>query len=446
MRMYIGLRGLFKTLSETPYGVYEAPMTETQVVGLEVEKVAKNGALPKMFDLEDTWFSMVEKSAAAQPVSNRAMRVPLKLKPGGRFGHFNPDNGDMGVGNGPTYDKAVVTVAHLKYAIQWTKLVEWATDTDRRAVVNAYQDMLAGAMPEFRRAVNALCMTGGNGVLATVTSVSTATGNDTVTCTTDGFGVKLLRFDQAVNIYDSTLTTNRTAAGEVIINQSPDLANKTFRIPSVVGITAGDLVVVSGVSGASPVSLLGIPYHNTNASTGTWLGFDRSLTPEIRANRVNAAGALALPFPRLAMNRVGDRIGRKDKGIAGGIKAFMHPCQKQAYEALGQLVSIIQKTAKDENLDLYFGDGMQMAGAPIEDQFMWDKKRIDFMPMSLWGRAEMKSAGFYEVGGRKIFELRGASGGVQTAQIQYLTVSFNLFNQNPAAMAFIDGLTVPTGY
>lgn len=420
------------------------PMIESQVTGLEVERIAKSGALPKMFDLEDTWYGMVEKSSAAQPVSNRAMRVPLKLRPGGRFGHFNPDNGDMGIGDGPTYDKAVVTVAHLKYAIQWTKLVEWSTDSDRKAVVNAYQDMLAGAMPEFRRAVNALCMTGGNGVLATVTSVATSAGNDTVTCTTDGFGVKLLRYGQPINVYDATLTTNRTAAGEVVINQGPDLAAKTYRAPSVVGIQAGDKIVVSGVSGSSPVSLLGVPYHNTNASTGTWLGFDRSLTPEIRSNRVNAAGGLALPFPRLAMNRVGDRIGRKEVGK--GIKAFMHPCQKQAYEALGQLVSIIQKTAKDENLDLYFGDGMQMAGAPIEDQFMWDKTRIDFMPMSLWGRAEMHAAGYYDVGGRKIFELRGPSGGVQTSQIQYITVSFNLFNQNPAGMSYIDGLTVPSGY
>jgi hypothetical protein len=61
------------------------------------------------------------------------MRIPLKLRPGGRFGHFNPDNGDMGVGDGPTYDKAVITVAHLKYAMQWSKLVEWASDSDQES-------------------------------------------------------------------------------------------------------------------------------------------------------------------------------------------------------------------------------------------------------------------------------------------------------------------------
>ncbi len=431
---------LLSLLSETPNGVFWVE-TEVQVAGVEAETINKK--LPQMFDLEDTFFSQLEKSSSAQPVSNRAMRIPLKLRPGGSFGHFNPDNADMGLGDGPTYDKATITVAHLKYAIQWSKLVEWSTDTTRKAVVDAYQDLIAGAMPEFRRAVNALCVTGGNGVLGTITSVTTALGVDTYTCTTDGFGIKLLRFNQPIKIYDSTLTTDRTASGSVKITFY-DLPNQKIKVPAVTGAQAGDLIVVDGVSGASPVSLLGVPYHNTNASTGTWLGFDRSLTPEIRSNRVNAAGALALPFPRLAMNKIGDRVG--EQGMNKNIKAFMHPCQKQAYEALGQLVSIIQKTSKDENLDLYFGDGMQMAGAPIQDLFMWDKKRIDFLPMDLWGRAEMHAAAFYDVGGRKIFEVRGPSGGVQTSQLQYITVSFNIFNQNPAAMSYIDGLTVPSGY
>lgn len=418
--------------------------TEAQVVGTEIERIEKKGILQKMlFDLEDTFYSQCEKSAAAQPVSNRAMRVPLKLRPGGRFGHFNPDNGDMGLGSGPTYDKAVVTVAHLKYAIQWTKLVEWSTDSSSKAVVNAYQDLLAGAMPEFRRSLNALCMTGGNGVLGTVTSVSNSGGVDTVTLSTDGFGVKLLRFDQQVNVYDSTLATNRTAAGERTITFY-DLPNKQIKFAEVSGITAGDKILVSGVSGASPVSILGVPYHNSNASSGTWLGFDRSTTPEIRANRVAAAGNLALPFPRLAINKIGDRLGKNKMGKS--LKAFMHPCQKQQYEGLGQLVSIIQKSAKEENLNLYFGDGMQMAGASIEDQFMWDKTRIDFLPMDTFGRAEMKSAGYYEVGGRKIFEVRGASGGIQTSQLQYLTVSFQIFNNQPPALSYIDTLNIPSGY
>jgi hypothetical protein len=202
--------------------------------------------------------------------------------------------------------------------------------------------------------------------------------------------------------------------------------------------------VISGVTATPPVSLLGVPYHHSNASTGTWLGFDRATTPEIRANRVDALGAaLALPFPRVAINKIGDRLGM-DSIVK--VTAWMHPCQKQAYEELGQLVSVIQKAPRQEGLDLYFNDNMQMAGAPIKTSFSWDKKRIDFIVNEVWGRAEMNAPGFYTVDGRKIFELRGASGGVATAQIFYITASFNLFINNPAACSYIDNLAVPTGY
>src|SRR6266567_8648990 len=181
MNSLLNLRSwlLPRILFETPYGNYEV-QTESQLVGAEVERIDKK--LPVLFDLEDTFYSQVDKATNAQPVSNRAMRVPMKLRPGGRFGHFNPDNGDLGLGDGPYFDKAVVTVAHLKYGFQWTKLTEWATDRTEKSIVNAYQDLIAGAMPEFRRAVNSLCMTGGNGVLATITSVTTSGGVDTYTC------------------------------------------------------------------------------------------------------------------------------------------------------------------------------------------------------------------------------------------------------------------------
>jgi hypothetical protein len=202
------------------------------------------------------------------------------------------------------------------------------------------------------------------------------------------------------------------------------------RFRSFTGAVAGDKIVIAGVTGATPVSMNGVPYHASNASSGTWLGFDRSLTPEIRANRVNAAGSLALPHARLALNKIGDRVGtdRSFKPVA-----WMHPCQKQAYEELGMLVSVIQKTAKDEALDLYFGDNMQIAGAGLKTSYSWDKTRIDFILSEFWGRAELQPAGFYEVEGRKIFELRGSSGGVATSMIFYLCAAFNLFCKNPAA-------------
>lgn len=421
-------------------------VAENQVIGLEMEKVASK--VPVLFDRDDVYYAELEKSTDCETVSDRAMRVPLEMRPGGFFGQFNPDDADLGVGDGPQFDKGTISVAHLKYAVQWTKLAEWGTNDKRKAVVDAFQRILASAMPEFRRNVDSLCQQNGSGVLGTISALATTTlTNDTLTLGTDGFGAKLLRYGQMVNIYDSTLGTQRTAAGGEAKIIGHDLVNKKITLDrTVASIATTDVVVISGVSGASPVSLLGIPYHATNSSSGTWLGFTRSTTPEIRANRVNAAGNLALPFARLAINKIGDRVGIKERKQK--LKAWMHPAQVQAYEALGQLVQIISRD-KTSKMDLYFGDGegMQMAGAEVKPHYSWDKGRIDFQNMALWARSELNPAGFYKSkDGRKFFELRGASGGVKTSDIFYLTVSFNMYSKNPAAVAYIDGLTVPSGY
>lgn len=422
-------------------------VAEAQVIGLEMEKVSPK--VPVMFDRDDVFYSELEKSTDVDVVSDRAMRVPLEMRPGGFFGQFNPDDADLGVGDGPQFDKGTLSVCHLKYAVQWSKLAEWGTNDKRKAVVDAFQRILASAMPEFRRNVDALCQQSGSGVLGTVSAVGTTVlTNDTLTLGTDGFGAKLLRFGQMVNVYDTTLATQRTAAGGEAKIIGHDLVNKQIILDrTIAGITATDKLVISGVNGAAPVSLLGIPYHANNSTAGVWLGFTRSTTPEIRANRVNAAGALALPFARLAINKIGDRVGIKEKRQK--LDAWMHPAQVQAYEALGQLVQSIIRTGSNQKMDLYFGDGegMQMAGATVRPHYLWDKTRIDFLNMKLWGRAELNPAGFYKSkDGRRFFELRGPSGGVKTSDVFYIVVSFNLYAKNPAAIAYIDGLTVPSGY
>lgn len=415
--------------------------SETDVAAAELERVLPN--VPALFDRDSTFYSQISK-VPVEVVSARDMRAPLEISAGGQFGYFNPDGGDMGLGDSPTFDKAVLSTVHMKHAVQWTKKGEWATDDKRKSVVNLFRHLLAKSMGEFRRHVNAQCMTAGNGKLATISAVSSGGGTDTYTLDSDGFGAKLLRKGQKVNVYEPDFSALIHATGSETPITFLDIPTKTIKVASVTGVAPADIILASGLSGASPVGLLGVPYHHNSASTGTWLGFNRANTPEIRANRVNAnSSALTLPFARLAINKIGDRVG-EDNGYRP--VAWMHPCQKQAYEELGMLVSQINKSAKDEALDLYFGDNMQMAGSPIRTTFSWDKTRIDFIIKELWGRAEMHPASFYEVEGRRIFELRGASGGVATSCIFYITASFNLFVKNPAACAYIDGLTVPSGY
>lgn len=414
-------------------------LTESQVTALELERV-----IPKVrvvFERDDKFYANIKKRDV-EKISNRQMRIPLELRPGGSFQYFNADGGDLGRGGGPTFDKAVLTAVFMSENIEYTKLSQWATDDDRKSIVNSVRRLTATALDELRRQLDAQMMQSGNGVIGTITTVATAAGVDTYTFTTDGFGARLMRFGQTVQVFDTTLATLR-GSGTIT---AYDVENKTVDVtPAIAGAVATDLVVTNGLSSPSSLpGLFGVPYHHSNASTGTWLGFSRSSTPEIRANRVNgASSALTLPLPRLAINKIGNRIGQ-DNNFSPN--AWMHPCQMQAYENIGQSVSIIQKQAKSEGLNLYFGDNMQFAGSPAKPSYNWDKTRVDFVTDEVWGRGEILPIGFYTTDGRKIFEIRGPSGGVATADIFYMVVGMQTFVTNPAGCAYIDALAVPSGY
>jgi hypothetical protein len=418
--------------------------TEVMVYATELESVRKD--LPVLFDRPVTFYSTIEKRNVEQ-VSNYALRIPAEMYPGGKGGHFSPAGGSLGLGTGPTFDKFTTNVVHLKYAIQWEKKAEWATDSNRKAVLQSTRYLISKALVEFRRLWDCLYVgSDGHGNLGTVSAVSNAGGVDTVTMDDGHFGTKLLRYAQDIAYFDSSYATNRTAGVDREITFH-DTVNKQIKTSTTFGLTATDIAVVGGlgnVNGTSVVSVNGVPYHHSNASSGTYQGLNRATYPQIRANGINASsGTLALSYVRRALNAIGDRIGEDQmkKPVA-----WMHPCQKQAYEELGQTVSIIQKQARNEGLDLFYGDNLQMAGVPIKTHYAWDKSRIDFVVGEVWGRSVMHELDWYEVEGRRFFELRDTDGSVMTSTVSYLTASQQSFVTQPPAISYIYGLAVPTGY
>jgi len=420
-----------------------AVFNASAVVPVSLETVQKK--LPILFERDDTFFSTIEKRNG-EAVSDTAMRIPLHIRPGGYFGQFNPDGGGLGRGAGPVLDKATLQTKPYRQAYEFTAKADWATDQGRKATISAVKKIVADAMPEFRRNLDAQCLTAGDCVLGTVLSVDASGGKDKYTMsTTDGFGARLLRVGQKVNVYLENLSALRHSTGqEVEIEKIDYEANIVTITTNVTNAAATDKLLVSGVTGATPASIFGVPYHHSNASTGTWLGLNRADYPEIRANRVNANGAFALPFARLATNKIGYRLGadRSFKPVA-----WMNPCQVAAYEELGQLVSAIQKSASDESLNLYFGEGMQLAGCSIRKHFSWNKTRIDFIVSEVWGRTEMHEMGFYKLNGNYIFPVYSTTdGGIVAANVFYLVAMFNLFVDQPPACSYIDGLTIPSGY
>jgi hypothetical protein len=414
------------------------------VVALQLEKVRDK--VPLLYERDDILLTMIQQRGDVEKVSSRNMRLPLQVNPGGKAGSYNADGGDLGRGSGTQYDVAQVSPIFFRFAIEITKLVEYATTGRERAIENAAKREVANGMKQFRAFLDKLMQTAGNGVLGTINSVSGSTFTMAVPS-----GAALVYPGQTIQIYDTTLTTNRNVAASVtttVLSADPINA-QTITVDNVpTGTVATDVIVHDGLTGAQPVSLFGIKYHQNNATTGTWLNLNRATYPvQLATPRVNAGNAALTPSNvRLAINKV-----RKSLGInhLGKLIAYMAVEQEHAWENLGITVSQIIKEggASDGNdLDLLFSGRKTMSGVPIKSSVNADQTRVDFLDLSHWGRAVLKDIDFYEVNGNTVFPIYGASGGLAASYIFYFDTAFQVWDDSPRTGAFIDTLARPSGY
>ncbi len=414
------------------------------VVALQLEKVRDK--VPLLYERDDILLTMIQQRGDVEKVSSRNMRLPLQVNPGGKAGSYNADGGDLGRGSGTAYDVAQVSPIFFRFAIEITKLVEYATTGRERAIENATKREVANGMKQFRAFLDKLMQTAGNGVLGTINSIASTTFTMAVPS-----GAALVYPGQTIQIYDTTLTTNRNVAASVtttVLSADP-INTQTITVDNVpAGTVATDVIVHDGLTGAQPVSLFGIKYHQNNATTGTWLNLNRATYPvQLQTPRVNAGNAALTPSNvRLAINKV-----RKSLGInhISKLIAYMAVEQEHAWENLGITVSQIIKEGGESSgndLDLLFSGRKTMSGIPIKSSVNADQTRVDFLDLAHWGRAVLKDIDFYEVNGNTVFPIYGASGGIAASYIFYFDTAFQVWDDSPRTGAFIDTLARPSGY
>ncbi len=408
--------------------------TNTQTVALQLEKVRR--ALPLMYERDDMLLTLIKQRGDVERVSSRAMRVPLQMRPGGKFQQRTMEGDDLGRGSGTDYQVATLTPIFFVWAVEIQKLVEYATNAPEKSIEDATKREVKNAMAQFRNQLDKVLQTGGDGVLGTVLS----TANPLVTLDTPHFA-DLLYFNQDVQVFNSTLATDRGSTEITKIDGAVITVS-----PFVAGTVATDKIVLEGV-GTTPTSLFGIKYHQSDAATGTWLNLNRATFPEIRTPRVNAGSAALTTGPiRLALNKIrlalGDNILRSKRLIA-----HMNVQQEHAYENLGITISeIMKESSAGQGMDLFFNGNKSMAGVPIKTNIHADRTRIDYLCLDMWGRAVMQEIDYYEVNGNTVFPIYGASGGLASAYLFYFVVGFQVFVDNPRAGAYISDLATPTGY
>ena len=423
-----------------------AQMQNAQSVALQLEKVRDK--LPLLYERDDILLTMIQQRGDVERVSSRNMRLPLQIRPGGKAGLANMDGGDLGRGSGTTYDIAQVTPVFFRHAVEITKLVEYASNAPEKAIENAAKREVKNAMAQFRSFLDKVMQTNGNGVLGTISSVVT-TGLPAGVAAQFNMvtppGASLVYFNQTIQVYDPTLTTNRGSCNVLLV----DPFNKFIQVDSLpTGTSANDVIVHDGLTGAQPTSLFGILYHQSNATTGTWLNLNRATYPvELATPRVNGNNSTLTPgVVRLAINKVRKALGANQ---VSKLIAYTSLEQEHQWEQLGVTISQIIKEGaggRASDLDLLFTGQKSMAGVPIKSSINANQARVDFLDLSHWGRAVMQDIDFYDVGGQTVFPIYGASGGLASAYIFYFVTGFQVWNESPRSGAFIDNLAIPTGY
>lgn len=421
-----------------------AAQNNAQTIALQLEKVRDK--VPLLYERDDVLLSMIQARGDVEKVSSRNMRLPLQLIPGGKAGSYSADGGDLGRGSGTTYDVAQVSPIFFRFAVEITKLVEYASNAREKAIENAVKREIASGMRQFRSFLDKVIQTAGNGVLGTISAINGSTFTMTIPS-----GAALVYVGQTIQIYDPTLTTNRNVAASVVTNVlgADPIGAQTITVDNVPDNTAvNDLIVHDGLTGSQPVSLFGIKYHQNNATTGTWLNLNRATYPQqLQTPRVNAANSALVPsYVRLAINKV-----RKSLGInqLGKLIAYTSVEQEHAWENLGITISQVIKEgagSRANDLDLLFSGKKTMSGIPIKSSINADQTRVDFLDLSHWGRAVMKDIDYFEVGGQTVFPIYGASGGISASFIFYFDTGFQVWNDSPRSGSYIDALARPSGY
>jgi len=420
-----------------------AAQGNANVVAVELEKVRSK--LTLLYERDDILLTMIQQKGDLEKVSNRAMRIPLQMFSGGRGGAYNADGGDMGRGGGTDYEVASISPLPFKFSVEITKLVEYGTDSKEKAVANAAKREVAESMKQFRAFLDKITnSSAGDGVIGTITSV--AANVYTMTIPTGAVGVYV---GQNVSVYSANLVTNRGAFN--VLNVDTVSATQTITGDATpAGTIATDVLVYEGLTGANPVGIFGLKYHQSAATTGTWQNLNRAtFAPFLTTPSVNASSAALTPgFVRLAINKIRKALGTKQSSQK--LIAYMNVDQEHSWENLGITISQIIKQDSGggaNDLDLLFTGKKTMSGVPITSSINADQTRVDFLDLSHWGRSVLKDIDFFEVDGKTVFPLYNATSGAPAAAywFAYDTV-FNIFNDSPRSGSFISSLSRPAGY
>jgi hypothetical protein len=414
-------------------------------------EIVRTKAFPEWMEKKFNVFLDLVAKGEEQQVGERNYRVPAQLTPGGRAGTYDPQMGDMGRGTSPTGLTMIQSYFNARLNYEFDQLQIKATQSKKTAIQNPFLKAVADGYREFMLYWDKWIHGNGTAALATATAHSSSSGVSVYTLASN-FGAQLLRRGQFVTIYDSTLTTIRSA-GTLFIN-GLNSQGRTITLSGVVpGATATDVICFEGVSGASPAGPRGLGYWISNATSGTTAGIDRSKESQIISKSVNANNA---PWTAEMTMAIYHRILNDRGEVADSIVGLAAPAQQAAvYSNVMsiQLYDLAKSAAEatDRLPKLKGRKNFLWGNVPHTVDIHADTSQVYYVAPDTFGWARLAPVGFFETPGKsgadaRFFNLFGASGAPAAGVWFGLTRDEDLYTVDPGAQATLYNLPLGALY
>src|SRR5579863_6714954 len=108
------------------------PAANLNSIALQLEKVRP--LVKGIYEQEDILLNFFKEKGDVDKTSTRALRVPILIRPGGKFSQGTGDFDDMGRGSGSITDVATISPIEFRFAFEVSRLAEYATDSKGKAV------------------------------------------------------------------------------------------------------------------------------------------------------------------------------------------------------------------------------------------------------------------------------------------------------------------------
>jgi hypothetical protein len=439
-----------------------AALNEAAVQAVELEEVREE--IPDLMLTEDTLIARLKKASRVIPMSTStgggvgssfdpsgrpSLRIPMRIQAGSTHQQFDANGGDMGRGTGSLYAAQFLTPISFSEACEITAQAMWSTENKKKARVQVKASEFTHTLEQFKSNLDADIQGDGTGILASVTTPNSGTGPAGPSFSNIVVNIANTFYDnQMVQVFPSVGGVSR---GTFQISYVDGVINTIFSATALpAGTIAGDLLVVNGAPGTAGGSVMGIRAYQVNGNAGTLNGLARSNYPgRLSTPTINLNGAaVTQAIGRLLLAKVALALGLESPALADPLW-YCNVDQAAAIENLAVQVAVTnqQEIKGDRSLDMMKKfTPATFVGYDIVKSVHALPGRIDLLCLKYWGLGELKASDLYDVNGQTIFPVIGGSGGIAAATVFYFVTSFNIFNSNVRAGAYISNAQIPTGY